>query len=427
MTERFLHYLWKMKLFHSGDLKTSGGEDIQIIAAGEYNTDAGPDFLNARVKIAGTLWAGNVEIHLKSSDWMLHHHQSDKAYDNIILHVVYENDSSISRMDGSPIPCLEIKGLFDAGLYETYQTLMQSPSWIPCERHLQKVEPITIYQWLHRMLLERLEAKIQPIFLALEENHDNWEETFYQFLAQAFGAKVNSGPFNLLARSLPVKVLAKHKNNLFQIEALLFGTAGFLDEKFSDEYPNQLRKEFNFLKKKYGLQPLKKHLWKFLRLRPANFPTIRLAQLAQLVFKSSHLFSKILETADVKSIASFFEVEPSDYWIDHYRFDKISSNKKKSFGDTSIDLLLINTIAPFLFVYGKLRGEEVFISRSLQLLEDIPAGKNNITNGWQQLGINGRSAFDSQALLQLRNNYCKNYRCLDCAIGHKVLLSSSPV
>jgi len=427
MTERFLHYLWKMKLLHNDDLKTSGGEDVQIIVAGEHNSDAGPDFLNARVKIAGTLWAGNVEIHLKSSDWILHHHQSDKAYDNIILHVVYENDSGISRMDGSPIPCLEIKGLFDAGLYETYQGLMRNPSWIPCERHLKKVEPIIIDQWLYRMMVERLEEKVQPIFQALEENHHNWEETFYQFLAQAFGSKVNSGPFNLLARSLPVKVLAKHKNNLFQLEALLFGTAGFLDEKFSDEYPNQLRKEFNFLKKKYNLQPLKKHLWKFLRLRPANFPTVRLAQLAQLVFKSTHLFSKILETADVRSIASFFEAEPSDYWINHYRFDKISSNKKKSFGDTSIDLLLVNTIAPFLFVYGKLRGEEEYITRSLQLLEDIPAEKNNITNGWQQLGIKGRSAFDSQALLQLRNNYCKNYRCLDCAIGHKILLSSSPV
>jgi hypothetical protein len=416
-----------MKLLYNGNLKTSSGENVQIITSGEHNTDAGPDFLNAKIRIGETLWAGNVEIHLKSSDWNLHNHQSDKAYDNIILHVVFEHDHTINRADGSSIPCLEIKNHFDPGLYNTYQTLMQSVSRIPCGHHLPGVEKIIISNWLHRLMIERMEEKVQSILSALEENHHNWEETFYQFLAQAFGAKVNSAPFRILARLLPVKILAKHKNNLFQLEALLFGMAGFLDEKFSDDYPNQLKKEFTFLRKKLALQPLKKHLWKFLRLRPANFPTIRLAQFATLIYKSSHLFSKILETEDVKSIAAFFDVEASAYWVDHYRFDKTSGKRKKTFGSTATDLLLINTIAPFLFVYGKLRGEEIFITRSIGLLENISAEKNNIINGWQELGITANSAFETQALLQLRNNYCKNYRCLDCAIGHKVLLASPPL
>lgn len=423
MTEKFLHYLWKMKLIHSINLKTTDGEPVQIVSAGESNPNAGPDFLNARIRIGETTWAGNVEIHLKSSEWNIHHHNADNAYDNIILHVAYIDDKPVNRPDGSAVPTLEIKDLFDPGIYETYQSLMRSSSWIPCDNQIQKVEPIIIHQWLHRLLIERLEQKIQPILDSLEENKHNWEETCYQFIAQAFGARVNAEPFHLLARSLPLKILAKHKNNLFQIEALLFGCAGFLDEKLSDQYPILLKKEFSFLSKKYGLKPLKKHIWKFLRLRPANFPTIRLAQFAELIFKSSHLFSRILETENVKDIVSLFEVETSEYWIDHYRFDKISTKCVKPFGKIAAELLLINTITPFLFVYGKFCDEENYVLRSLELLENTSAEKNNILNGWLVLGIKSKSAFESQSLLQLRNNYCKNYRCLECAIGNKILQS----
>jgi hypothetical protein len=238
----------------------------------------------------------------------------------------------------------------------------------------------------------------------------------------AYGSKVNAEPFRLLARSLPVKVLARHKNNLFQLEALLFGTAGFLNEQYSDSYPEELRKEWSFLQKKYGLQSLQKHLWKFLRLRPANFPTVRIAQMAQLIFKSAHLFSKILETPDPKTIASFFKTEASDYWRNHYRFDKLSDDKYKSFGKSSAELILINTIAPFIFVYGKLRGEQEYCDRAIEMLEHVRAEKNNITENWKRIGVAPANAFDSQSLLQLRNAYCKNFRCLECAIGHKILL-----
>lgn len=424
MTEKFLHYLWSMKLLKNNFLQTESGEKIQIIHAGEYNTNAGPDFLNARIRIGDTLWAGNVEIHMKSSAWNAHRHQNDKAYDNIVLHVVYKNDQPVSREDGSTIPCLIVKHQFDTNIYANYQSLMGSNSWIPCERHLYKVPSIVLQQWLHRLQVERIEEKIQPILAALTENQHNWEETFYQFLATAFGARINAEPFLQLTRALPVKVLARHKNNLFQLEALLFGTAGFLEEKFADAYPNELKKEFSFLKKKYGLEPVKKHIWKFLRLRPANFPSIRIAQFAQLIYKSSHLFSKITESREISNLAPFFEVTASAYWDDHYRFDHTSISRQKSFGTTAISLLLINTVVPFLFLFGKYRDEDAYCERALDVLEHVPAEDNKILKNWSLMGIQAANAFESQALLQLHNNYCKNFRCLDCAVGHKVLLQN---
>lgn len=421
MTEKFLHYLWKMKLLNPEQLQTASGEKVQILKAGEHNHDAGPDFLNARIKIGITEWAGSVEIHVKSSEWNIHHHQDDPAYNNVILHVVYQDDAEVFRADGTMVVDLEVKDHFDPGLFDSYQLLMSSASWIPCEKQLPNVSAITVHQWLHRLMIERLEEKTQPIIESLKQNQNNWEETFYQFIAAAFGAKVNAEPFRMLAGSLPLKILAKHKNNLLQLEALLFGTAGFLGEKFADDYPNQLKKEFDFLRKKYALQPLKKHLWKFLRLRPANFPTIRIAQLAQLVFNSTHLLSKILETQDMKTLFSYFNCEPSEYWLTHYRFDKPSAEKKKSLGEDTIALLVINMIAPFLFVYGKMKDEEAFINQSLQLLEQLPSEQNQIIMHWKRSGVMTKSAFDSQALLQLKNQYCTNFLCLDCAIGHKIL------
>ncbi|MEO5675824.1 MAG: DUF2851 family protein, partial [Chitinophagales bacterium] len=287
--------------------------------------------------------------------------------------------------------------------------------------HVSRASGITINQWLQRMMVERLEKKTEPIIEALKKNENNWEDTFYQFLARAFGSRVNAEPFHMLALALPVKILAKHKNSLFQLEALLFGTAGFLNERFADEYPGQLKKEFDFLRKKYAIVPMKKYVWKFLRLRPANFPTIRLAQFSQLVFNSNHLLSKILKPDGIKSLFELFNHTPSAYWHTHYLFDKFSDIKEKKFGSAATELLLINTVVPFLFVYGKLRDEEQYIEKSFQLLGEVPAEKNEIISRWKQTGINAKSAFDSQALLQLKNIYCTNFRCLDCAIGHKIL------
>jgi hypothetical protein len=307
MTEKFLHYLWKMKLLRNQELRTVTGDRVQILSTGEHNTNAGPDFSNARIKLGDTLWAGNVEIHLKSSEWNIHNHDTDPDYDNIILHAVFEDDETILRKDGTAIPCLEMKDLFDAVMYETYQALMQSNDSIPCHAHISRVDPIILSQWLQTVDgLSGWKKRFNPFFHALEENKHNWEETFYSFMAQAFGAKINAEPFRLLARATPLKVLAKHKNSLLQIEALLFGGAGFLDEKFCDDYPNQLKKEYSFLKKKYGLTSIKKHTWKFLRLRPANFPTIRIAQFAWLIYQSSHLFSQVIEQENMNKMSSYF-------------------------------------------------------------------------------------------------------------------------
>lgn len=421
MTEKFLHYLWRMKLLQHNSLQTTDGEKIFIIHAGEYNTDAGPDFLQAKIRIGDTLWAGNVEIHVRASDWNLHRHQQDKAYDNIVLHAVYEQDMPIAREDGSVIPCLELKDHLDVSIYAQYQALMLSTTSIPCAQQLHNVPPIIISQWLHRLLIERMEEKTLPVLHELQENQRNWEETFYRFLAMAFGNSVNSTPFYLLARSLPVKVLAKHKNNLFQLEALLFGTAGFLGETYADDYPNELKKEFSFLRMKYGLQPLKHHTWKFLRLRPANFPTLRIAQFAQLIHKSSHLFSQLLTITGTDNFIACFETAASSYWDDHYRFDKKSVMHKKAMGRSSIESLTINTVVPFLFIYGKFRDEHQYCDRALLLLEDLRPEKNKVSAHWAALGIHARSAYESQALLQLHTNYCRQFRCLECSIGHRIL------
>ncbi len=421
MTEQFLHYIWKMKLLNSTDLTTTSGEKIEIVSAGEYNTDAGPDFCNAKIRIGETLWAGNVEIHLKSSDWHKHSHSNDSAYDNVILHCVFEADDEIKNSSGKLIPCLEMKGKFNPKIYLNYSSLMNSATWIPCERQLKSVDSFTITSWLERLAIERIQTKTDAIKSALLQNQNNWEETFYQFLSRNFGTKVNAEPFEWLAKSLPVNILAKHKNNLLQLESLLFGTAGLLEDNFSEPYPLQLKKEFAFLKKKYSLSPMDKSLWKFLRLRPVNFPTVRIAQLASLIFQSSHLFSKIIETKSLKEIEKLFSVSPSEFWLIHFTFKKQSPAKQKALGKNFIHLLTINTIIPFIFIYGKWKDEEKYVSYALELLEEIPSEKNAILSRWKEAGIKSTNALTSQSLLQLKNNYCNKRRCLECAIGNKLL------
>ena len=421
MTEDFLHYIWKYKLYDSAQLITEDGETIQVQKQGEHNTNSGPDFFNAKLKIGKTTWAGNVEIHIKSSAWIEHKHDKDKAYDNVILHVVYDNDKQIKLRNGEIIPALELKGKFDSGLYKKYEQLQKSKDWIPCAKQIKAVDPFTLSAWQDRLLVERLERRSDAIEKSLALNKNNWEETFYQHIARSFGFKVNNDPFELLARALPLNILVKHKSSQFQIEALLFGQAGLLDKKFTDTYPQYLQTEYNFLKKKYDLKPIDAHLWKFARMRPVNFPTIRIAQFAELIFKSVHLFSKILEVQNVKQLYQLLEVETSEYWQTHYTFDKKSAKKSKSLGHLGIESITINTILPFLFVYGKSRADEKFCDRALSLLEQIPAEKNSIIENWKKLGVKSSSAYQTQALLQLKNEYCSNIRCLDCAVGHKIL------
>ena len=421
MKEDFLHYLWRMRKFNHVALKTTNGEPLTIQATGEHNLDAGPDFSNARIRIGDMLWAGNVEIHVNASEWYAHKHQEDKAYDSVVLHVVFEEDKPVFRNNGERIPCLEIKKRIPPKISKIYRKLLRDETWIPCQHHFSKVKEITKNLWLDRLLVERLENKTTDIIRSLEINKNNWEETFYQFLARGFGVKVNTEPFEQLARSLPLLILGKHKNSLFQLEALLFGQAGMLEIDFKDDYPIRLQKEYNFLKKKYNLQSIHSESWKYMRMRPANFPSIRIAQFATLVYQSSHLFSKILAVQNVKEIEHMFEVKISNYWQTHYVFDKPSIKRKKSLGKNSIHLLIINTIAPFLFLYGKSIDRESLKEKALELLEELQPEKNTIINEWRKLGMNPSSAYQSQALLHLKKNYCDKKNCLNCSIGHAIL------
>lgn len=425
MLEEFLHYLWKFRLFDGKDLITQSGEPIEILKVGEPNTDSGPDFFNAKIKMGKTLWAGNVEIHIRASDWEVHKHQHDKAYDNVILHVVHEADKAIRRKNGEMIPTLELNGRVPKDIYQKYLIFKASKDWIPCGKQIKHVDSFTLHHWLDRLLIERLERKSAPILESLKQNNNNWEETFYQFLGRTFGLKVNSEPFELLARTVPLAVLVKHKDSLLQIEALLLGTAGLLEWEYKDEYAKQLQKEYKFLKSKFKLKPINASLWKFMRLHPPNFPTIRVAQFANLIFKSSHLFSRIIEVKYSKEISNLLSCEASEYWLTHYRFDKLSTKRKKTLGKDSINNIIINTVAPFVFVYGKQKDEEACVERALELLEKTLPENNSIISNWQELGVRAKNAYETQALLQLKNEYCSKKRCLECSIGSKLLSPST--
>jgi len=417
-----LYYIWKYKLFKNQDLKTQNKEKLEILNLGIHNFDAGPDFFNARIKINDTIWAGNVEIHINSSDWYKHNHHLDKAYDNVILQVVLKNDKDVCRTNGQTIPTLTIE--FDKELLKNYESLIKNESWISCQNNIRKVDSFNIHNWIEKLAIERLEDKSERIYKLLEQTNNSWEKTFYIQLASNFGFKLNSMPFELLAKSLPLSYLAKHKDNLFQIESLLFGQAGFFENKSGDEYFNNLKNEYKYLQKKFKVKPIENHLWKFLRSRPGNFPTIRIAQFSKLIYSSTSLFSKILEIKTLKDFYNLFIVNPSDYWENHYIFNKDSVKKRKSLGKSAVDIILINTIIPFLFIYGDSKGRPVLKTRAVEFLEKMKPEKNAIIRKWDELGIESENAFHSQALIQLKNKYCNHKKCLNCQIGNYLIRKS---
>jgi hypothetical protein len=420
MTEEFLQYIWKHRLFENDRLFSQNGEQVEVLHQGEPNSDAGPDFFNAKIRINGTLWAGNAEIHINSSDWIRHSHHTDKAYDNVILQAVFNNDAEVRRFNGEVIPTIELK--FDQKLLINYEALLRNQLWVPCQEEIRRVDPFLFGFWLNALTIERLERKSEFIIQVLSQNSNNWEESFYQHLMRSFGFKVNSGPFEMLAKCTPLNYLAKHKNNLHQIEALLFGQAGMLDQLIpEDDYYCALQKEYGFLQKKFNLKNIEMHLWKFLRLRPVNFPTIRIAQFATLVYQSTSLFSKILEAQSVEEVSEMFNLGTSSYWDNHYNFGKVSKTRKKTLGIDAIHTVLINTVVPFLFVYGKQKDNQLFKDKAVAFLEAIPSESNSIVDGWKLLGIKAKTAFDTQALLQLKNEYCNPKRCLHCHVGGKVI------
>ena len=401
-------------------MATKEGEVIQIFHPGHRNSNAGPDFSEARIKIGSLEWRGSVEIHIHSSGWNDHHHSSDQAYEKVILHVVWENDKPIQRTDGTSMPTLELKNRVDLTIWNRYKKLFTSVDSIPCSNSWPKISAIAKLNMLERTVVQRLEAKAEFVKGLLSRNNNDWEGTCYQLLAKNFGFKVNTEPMLQLAQGLPYKIILKHSA---QIEALLFGQAGFLEKIKEDEYTTVLKREYGVLSKKYSLvtKQLNEVQWRFLRLRPANFPTIRVAQFASLLKAHQNLFSKILESASANDCIQLFDVDQSEYWQNHYRPGKKSKAKIPTLGKSSIENILINTVAPLLVAYGRHIDDQVFIDRAIEILHSLSTENNKITRLWMDIGYNVNSAFDSQGLIELYNNFCMKRRCLECTVGSQII------
>jgi len=428
MSESYLHFLYQFQYFDKNCLQTTDRELLRFIKIGTLNTDSGADFQNARIVIAEVEWAGSVEIHLKSSDWDTHKHQNDAAYQNVILHVVWEDDKPVLRKDGTKIPTLTLRERADKNLLRKYLSMMESNDEMPCQNQFAAVDNIKKLSMLDKVLMKRLEDKSMIIKQFLVENNADWEETTYQVLAKNFGFNLNSVPFLSLAKNLPLKILQKHRNNLSQIEALIFGVAGFLSNENNDlerweNYRLNLRKEFQFLASKYQLQDkiLGQHEWKYLRLRPANFPTVRLAQFARFIHENANLFSVLIHLENVKSLAKILKVKQSDYWIDHYVFGKKSVGKVPTFGNASVENVVINTVVPLLVSYANQKDNRTYLEKAIRLLEELPAEENSITNHWKSMGLSIKSAFDSQASIEWHNHFCLTKKCLSCHVGVDIL------
>ncbi|MDR7209510.1 DUF2851 family protein [Flavobacterium piscis] len=426
MKEEFLHYLWRFKKFDTLSLKTVNEEEITIINTGNYLELAGPDFFNAQIKIGSQKWAGNVEIHLKSSDWYVHHHEKDPAYENVILHVVWEHDADIFRKNNTEIPVLVLKEYVSPEIISNYNSLTSSKSWIFCEKEIAQVENFLFKNWQERLFFERLERKSKSIYELLKETNQDWEAVLFCLLAKNFGLNTNGNSFLQLARAIPFSIIRKESFELENLEALFFGTAGLLDLDKEDVYFKDLKFKYYYLLHKYQIEKIYIEPVQFFKHRPDNFPTIRLSQLAGLYHEHQNLFSKIIQLKSIESLYKVLEVSTGLYWQNHYQFDKESPNKKKSLSKSFIDLLVVNTIIPLQFAYAKTKGES--ISEDLiSILDEVSPEKNSIIEKFKSFGIVSQNAFDTQALIQLKNEYCNKNGCLRCAVGTELLKSDVPI
>jgi len=419
MDEKLLQYIWIHKFFATGELKTVAGETITIKSFGTANPNSGPDYVDVLMKMNDALWAGCVELHLKSSDWERHGHQNDNAYSNVILHVVYEHDKNIYTRNGLLIPTLELKPLINPRLIETYRKYMDSSQEIVCQNQFCEVDSFRFFSWLDRLIIERLDDRTRQIERLLEKTNNHKEEVFYHHLAAAFGFGINSFPFSLLAKSLPLQYLAKHKDNLLQIEAMLFGQADLLPEISTDDYTELLRKEYSLLRKKFALHKLCNYsMWKSAKIYPSGFPSIRIAQFAALIHQSSSLLSKILAAEDIAKLTKMFNVRASNYWTLHYKFGRKSNNViEKSLGKTAVNSLLINTVFPFLYAYSQWDRNTELQDKVVKFYELLPFENNSITRKYITLRPELTNALHSQCLIQLYNHYCSLKQCLHCGIG----------
>ena len=420
MKEDFLHYVWQYKKFDFSNLTTVSGEVLTISNCGNYLQQTGPDFFNAQISIGNQKWAGNIEIHIKSSDWYLHHHEKDANYDNVILHVVWEHDTPVFRKDNTEIPVLELNKYISNKELENYQSLTSKKSWIYCESQIDTIDYFVFQNWQERLFIERLERKHRPIEQLLKETENNWEAVLFCMLAKNFGLNTNGETFLKIAKSIPFPIIRKESVEVENIESLLFGMADMFPLVAEDNYTKELKKLFYYITQKYSLNEIITEPVQFFKHRPDNFPTIRLAQLAMLYHKQQNLFSKVIVAKTVKELCQLFDITISDYWQTHYQFDKASPKKKKQFSKSFIDLLLINTIVPIQFAYAKSQGKET--SESLiDLLREVAAEKNIIIEKFSNFGIKAKNAFETQSLLQLKNEYCNHGKCLQCAVGMQLL------
>ena len=418
MNERLLQFIWQFQYYNKQELYTTQEEPLHIEKPGTWNHHQGPDFSEAIIRIGNTTWVGNIELHLRSSDWHRHQHSSDHNYSNIILHVVWEEDIVLYDPNGNIIPTLVLQALVPKVLLERYIQMMGTMVAMPCRSFLPVLDNLGWCAWKERLAAERLERRSANILSLLKQSGHHWEEVFWWLLAANFGIKVNSTLFELIAKTVSVNLLAKHKNQVQQLEAILLGQANLLSGRYEEKYPLLLQKEYRFLQKKYQLYPVNKQP-AFLRMRPAAFPTVRLAQLAMLLYQSVHIFSQVKEAKDFTKVQDLFMVTASDYWHYHYRFDELTPFQPKHLGKQMADNILINTVIPVLFAYGLYSKEEFYKEKAIAWLYGLMAEHNQITRQWQSSGITLNSALDSQALIELTNHYCANKRCLECAVGNK--------
>ena len=420
MKEDFLHYVWQYKKFDFSNLKTTQNENLTIINSGFYSQLAGPDFFNAQIAIENQKWAGNVEIHIKSSDWYVHHHEKDANYDSVILHVVWEHDTPIFRKDNTQIPVLELQNYISEHELKNYNQLAAPKSWIYCEKQIATIDDFVFKNWLERLFFERLERKSIPINQLLQQTDNNWEAVLFSMLAKNFGLNTNGEIFLKIADSIPFSVIRKESFEVENLEAIFFGRANLLNDSKQDAYFLDLKNRWEYIKIKHQLTEVFIDEVQFFKHRPDNFPTIRLAQLAQLYHLQQNLFSKIIDTKSANDCYQLFNLKVSEYWQTHYQFDKESPKKRKALSNSFIDLLLINTIIPLQFAYSKSIGKEIS-ENILELLSKISAEKNAILNKFSSFKIKAKNAFEAQALLQLKNEYCNQKKCLQCAVGLELL------
>lgn len=417
--EQLLHYVWKHKIFPLKELKTTTGQQVEVIDTGLANTDAGPDFFNAKLKLDGVLWIGNIEIHERSSDWFKHGHHADAGYNSVILHIASEIDTEISRSNGERIPQIQL--ICPEAVRTNYKELLETDSYPPCYRIIPSLSPFTAHSWMSALQMERFEQKATLLNERLKRCQGNWEDTFFITLARNFGFGLNGDAFETWAHQLPFRAVDKHRNDLFQIEAIFFGQAGILEDSDGDGYYLRLKKEYTYLQHKFGLIPMDTSLWRFLRLRPANFPHIRIAQLACLYHRAYGLLSRIMETETLQGVRDILKGGTSEYWLTHYTFGGSSPSRPKTLSNTSLDLLIINTVVTFLYAYGLHKGNRVLCARAGSFLEELKAENNYITRMWEQCGMKASNAADSQALIQLKKEYCDKKKCLYCRIGYEYL------